>query len=197
VQVHLESVQQRESSRLERRNEACVDTRDLGAQTSACTRPWIERTRWAITYEGVDRGLLQRLTSIPHPSFFDTGYPIRPSSCLDDLEIVSSGPDEQKIASLMAVTDRMFDRCEETMQHTSHLLLRWLRSTTRQTCYPKPFTLVALETSRKKYRRYWKRFIAFCFRGSRMEPELRSRLVGTRFTERQLIQLREIWEHES
>lgn len=49
VQVHPESVQQRESSRLERRNEACVDTRDLGAQTSACTRPWIERTRWAIT----------------------------------------------------------------------------------------------------------------------------------------------------
>src|SRR5258706_10984897 len=97
----------------------------------------------------------------------------------------------------MAVIDRMFDRCEETMQHTSHLLLRWLRSTTLQTCYPKPFTLVALSASRKKYRRYWKRFIAFCFRSSRIEPELCGRLGGTRFTEKQLIQLREIWEHES
>jgi hypothetical protein len=197
VQAHLESVQQRESSRLERRNEACVDTKDLGVQTSACTRPWMERTRWAITYKGVDRSFLQRLTSIPDPCFFDRGYLIRPRSCPEDLDIVSSGQDEQKIASLMAVIDRMFDRCEETMQHTSHLLLRWLRSTTPQTCYPKPFTLVALEASRKKYRRYWKRFIAFCFRGSRMDPEMRSRHMGLRFTERQLIQLREIWEHES
>jgi hypothetical protein len=96
----------------------------------------------------------------------------------------SRGPDEQKISCLMGAVDRMLDRCEETMRNTSRSLLCWLRSTKPQACYPKPFTLVALEASERKY--------AF-----RMPADLRRQLTGIRFSKKQLRQLEEIWEHRA
>jgi hypothetical protein len=73
------------------------------------------------------------------------------SSLETDPDLFSPRQDKEKIASLMIVVDRILDRCEETVQHTSHMLLCWLWSTQPQTCYPKPFTLVGLEVSKKKY----------------------------------------------
>ena len=89
----------------------------------------------------------------------------------------------------------MLDRCEETMQHTGRTLLCWLRSTKPQTCYPKPFTLVALKSSKKKYRQLLKRFFVLIFRCYRIPVNTRHRLTGIRFKKEQLRQIRAIWEH--
>ncbi|KAH9204433.1 hypothetical protein DL95DRAFT_471510 [Leptodontidium sp. 2 PMI_412] len=120
-----------------------------------------------------------------------------PSSNTADPELVSPQDDEAKIALLMVVVDHMLDRCEETMQHTCRTPLCWLPSTKPQTCYPKPFILVALKSSKKKYRQLLKRFFAFTFRAYRMPVDVRRRLTGIRFKKEQLRQMRAIWEHRA
>lgn len=97
----------------------------------------------------------------------------------------------------MTAVERMLDRCEETVQYTGRVLLCWLRSTKPHDCYPKPFTLVSLKTSKKKYLRYFQRFIAFVFRAFRMPSGTRRDLIGVRFTKKQLEQLEVIWSHKA
>jgi hypothetical protein len=156
----------------------------------------MERTRWEITYQGFRRDILRSLTEMPW-GFPPTDHVLGPSSNPADPELVSPQDDEAKIALLMVAVDHMLDRCEETLQHTGRTLLCWLRSTKPQTCYPKPFTLVALKSSKKKYRQLPKRLIAFLFRSYRMPVDVRRGLTGIRFKKEQLRQLRAIWEHRA
>jgi hypothetical protein len=156
----------------------------------------MERTRWEITYQGFRRDILRSLTEMPWGSP-PTDHVLGPSSNPADPELVSPQDDEAKIALLMVAVDHMLDRCEETMQHTGRTPLCWLRSTKPQTCYPKPFTLVALKSSKKKYRQLPKRLFAFIFRSYRMPVDARRRLTGVRFKKEQLRQLRAIWDHRA
>tara|TARA_R110002060_G_scaffold45066_5_gene56409 strand:- start:6835 stop:7017 length:183 start_codon:yes stop_codon:yes gene_type:complete len=59
-------------------------------------------------------------------------------------------------------------------------------------CYPKPFTLLALKSSKKKYRQLPKRLFAFIFRSYRIPVDARRRLTAVRFKKEQLRQLRAI-----
>jgi hypothetical protein len=104
---------------------------------------------------------------------------------------------EQRIAALMPVINDMLDRCEETVHHTSRVLLRWLRSTKPQSCYPKPFTLVALPQSKRKYHPIFKRFVAFLFRAYRLPIDFRRCHTRIRFTSIQFSQLNDIWNHRA
>ena len=102
--------------------------------------------------------------------------------------------DEQRLVSLVAGMYHMLDPCEETMLHTSRSLLCWLRSTKPQTCYQKPCALVSLKASKTKYRRYFKRFIAFVSQAHRMPPDTR-RALKIRLKKKELSQLQATWEH--
>jgi hypothetical protein len=104
---------------------------------------------------------------------------------------MSPQEDEVKIAHLMVVVDRIFDRCNEIVRHGSRLLYR-LRNTKPWTCYPKPFTLVALETNEKEYRQLFMHFSTLDFRASRMPMDVRRRLTGIRFTKEQWPQLQRL-----
>ncbi|KAH6689252.1 hypothetical protein BKA61DRAFT_717673 [Leptodontidium sp. MPI-SDFR-AT-0119] len=188
------SARQRERARAEEQ-ERTQSTNTI-APTLAGTRPWMERTRWEITYQGFRRDILRSLTEMPWGSPW-IDHVLGPSSNPTDLGLVSPQDDEAKIALLIVAVDHVLDRCEETMQHTGRTILCWLRSTKPQTCYPKPFTLVALKSSKKKYRQLLKRFFAFTFCAYRMPVDVRRRLTGIRFKKEQLHQMRAIWEHRA
>lgn len=194
VSEHIESAYQREPAwAMERERTHSTNT---AALTLAGIRPWMERTRWEITYQGFRRDILRRLTEMPWDSPW-VDHVLGPGSNPADPELVSPQDDEAKIALLMVAVDHMLDRCEETMQHTGCTTLCWLRSTKPQTCYPKPFTLVALKSSKKKYRQIWKRCLALTFRSYRMPADARRRLTGIRFKKEQLRQMRAIWDHKA
>lgn len=53
---HLKSVREREQARCEEQQRSALT--DMGKQTLQNTSPWIERTRWLITYQGVRRDVL-------------------------------------------------------------------------------------------------------------------------------------------
>jgi hypothetical protein len=194
VSEHIESAHQRERARAEEQKR--THSTNTTAPTLAGTRPWIERTRWEITYQGFRRDILRSLTEMPWGSP-PTDHVLGPSSNPADPEFVSPQDDEAKIALLIVAVDHMLDRCEETMQHTGRTPLCWLRSTKPQTCYPKPLTLVALKSSKKKYRQFPKRCLALAFRAYRMPSDARRRLTGIRFKKEQLRQMRGIWEHRA
>ncbi|KAH9203795.1 hypothetical protein DL95DRAFT_430566 [Leptodontidium sp. 2 PMI_412] len=185
AEEHLQSVYKREYERLhalERLQSNCVET---GTQTFVATGPWIERTRWPETYRGARRDILLGLAEMPNLYRSTKDYIIGRGSPDGEGDVVSSWQDERRIAALIPIIDDMLDRCEETVQHTSRVLLCWLRSTRPQCCYPKPFTLVALPQSKRKYRRIFKRFFALLFRAYRMPGDVRRRCTG----------LGGIWDH--
>lgn len=63
----LRSTHQRERDRLETDAQAREHgTRDTGSKTLVALRPWMDRTRWAITYDGVRRDILVDLAEMPY-----------------------------------------------------------------------------------------------------------------------------------
>jgi hypothetical protein len=110
-------------------------------------------------------------------------------------KLISSAEDEQKTSRLVVVVDHMLNRCEETMRRTSRLILCWLR-TGHGSCLPQPFQFLGRPSSRKQYRLYFKRFVAFIFRAYRMGPASRKTLLGVTFKRTQLDMLRAIWDYQ-
>jgi hypothetical protein len=87
-------------------------------QTLAGIRPWMERTRWLSTYQGVRRDILQCLAQMPWCNRGVADHFLGRGSSAADPDIVSPRQDEQKIGTLLLLVDRMLDRCEETVRHT-------------------------------------------------------------------------------
>lgn len=194
---HFHSLYKRECDRShleDQNNRSC--RQDTISQTLTASRPWIDRTHWPSIYEGINRRALVMLAAPPDKPSRATA---RTLIEWQDENVLIQSPleNEQKIASLGIAVDLILDRCEETMMYTSRNLLCWLRSTEPYTCHPKPFRLVALKQSKKRYRSLWKRFIAFTFRAYQIHKDNRHKLLGIRFKKDQLQQLKCIWEHEA
>jgi hypothetical protein len=120
---------------------------------------WMRRTGWTQMFSGVDRRILLQLAQPPvlhseRLSLRDGG----PRS------IVYSLADERKLAKIGAAIDRFFDRCEDTVRHTDHSLLCWLRSQYLGKTYKAPFELAGRKATQTRYRSLWKKMIFFCVR---------------------------------
>lgn len=125
----IKSVQERE----QKRNDGLAVEKQASAASSttmyAEQRPWLERTRWEITYMSRDRSLHRCLIQIPYLNFY--GRPNAPpyllanSVRLPDLftDLVSPREDEIKIHAILKVVDVVMDRYEETVHKTSRNLL--------------------------------------------------------------------------
>jgi hypothetical protein len=55
---------ERERKRLESRSQVRAYSQDIGPETLATTRLWMERTRWAITYNRIRRDVLQAFADV-------------------------------------------------------------------------------------------------------------------------------------
>ncbi|KAK2926760.1 hypothetical protein FoTM2_013630 [Fusarium oxysporum f. sp. vasinfectum] len=87
-----------------------VTTRDSRTTSFTDLRPWLERTGWERTFEGVNRELLRNLSAAPSPATLSRGLilegggsrggPVRP-----DEQTTSSADDERKITALITAVD--------------------------------------------------------------------------------------------
>ncbi|KAH7190970.1 hypothetical protein BKA60DRAFT_663576, partial [Fusarium oxysporum] len=178
-----------------------VTTRDSRTTSFTDLRPWLERTGWERTFEGVNRELLRNLSAAPSPATLSRGLilegggsrggPVRP-----DEQTTSSADDERKITALITAVDLVMSRCEQTARTTSRSLLCWLRSVRPHGCYAKPFTFVGKTASRRKYIRLLKRFVAMIFRAYRLPAGIRQHQAGIRFKKSQLRLISVLWNHE-
>ena len=109
VSKHITSVHEQERTRAE--EQAHVHSASTAAPTFAGTRPWMERTRWEITYQGVRWDILRSLTEMPWGSP-SVEYILGTGSSSVYPELVSLRTDKAKIILLTVAVDRMLDRCE-------------------------------------------------------------------------------------
>jgi hypothetical protein len=79
-------------------------------------------------------------------------------------EIVSHASNERKPYTISMAIDQFFDRCEDTVRHTDHSILCWLRSQHHGIPYKAQLELPGREVTQKRYRGLWKRMVFFCIR---------------------------------
>ncbi|KAF7139742.1 hypothetical protein CNMCM5793_007812 [Aspergillus hiratsukae] len=79
------------------------------------TRPWLERTGWITTYQGVPRAVLRRMVLPPSRGSVIHGLSL---GSYQSQQLASPAGDEEHIAHLLSALDLVLDRCEETLQHT-------------------------------------------------------------------------------
>lgn len=113
------------------------------------------------------------------------------------IQLISLAAGELKIRRLMVALDRALDRCEEIMRRTGHPILCWLNSGSRNRFGQRPFAFLGKAATRQRYRRLFQRFLPFIFRAYNMAPAVGVSALGIRFTEKELIDLKRVWNDEA
>jgi hypothetical protein len=121
---------------------------------------WMRRTGWAQMFSNTH---LRVLTKMVQPLMTTHGERVVLDT-LGDKDIVTHASHERKLHAISMAIDQFFDRCEDTVRHTDHSLLCWLRSQYHGKPYKAPFELLGREATRKRYRVLWKRIVFFCLR---------------------------------
>jgi hypothetical protein len=114
--------------------------------------------------------------------------------CHDSIDMFSLAHNEKRIWILLQAADQALGRCEETMRCTGRPILCWLASTKSNEFCPRPFTLLSRKASRQRYRRLWKKFIAFAFRLYHLPAATRESAFGIKLSDDQLKWLGEVWD---
>jgi hypothetical protein len=114
--------------------------------------------------------------------------------CHDSIDMFSLAHNEKRIWILLQAADQALGRCEETMRCTGRPILCWLASTKSNEFCPRPFTLLSRKASRQRYRRLWKKFIAFAFRFYHLPAATRESAFGIKLSDDQLKWLGEVWD---
>lgn len=142
---------------VERTSRRCQFMRDGTPNDPILSSNWIRRTGWVQMFSNMDRGLLLNLAQPPATQGLWTGAD-------GEGESLSSAEDERRLVLIGIAIDRFFDQCEDTVIHTDHSLLCWLRSQHFGKPYKAPFELPSRNATRKRYRAAWKKMIFFCMR---------------------------------
>jgi hypothetical protein len=96
----------------------------------------------------------------------------------------------------MGASDLVINRCQNTVRHTSCLVLCWLLSAKPQSYHDRPFSLVAEEASERKYRILEQRLVAFVLRTYRMSTAVREREIKIRLSSSLHARLESVWDHQ-
>jgi hypothetical protein len=107
--------------------------------------------------------------------------------------IQSPVEDEDRIQQLAQLLYEVFDRCEETLATTPHMLRYWLKGYHQYRFYPKPFQAFQRPESRRRYRGQWQRFLYFVLRTWRTEPGIRDDIYGVCYSALQETLLSQLW----
>ncbi|KAJ5636935.1 uncharacterized protein N7484_010248 [Penicillium longicatenatum] len=161
-----------------------------GTATYEKTRPWLDRTRWISTYQGIPREILKRMTLLPTISSATHGLQL---GGYQNRTFASPAADEEQIYHLIATPDTVLDRCEDTMRHTGQPFLAWLKSHMVAEPSPQPFSFLGTQQSRSRYRRTWKQFIAFVLHAFRLGPVITLEVLRLTLLPQHLPQLEQLW----
>ncbi|RSL82730.1 hypothetical protein CEP52_016890 [Fusarium oligoseptatum] len=150
---------------------------------------WMRRTGWDRTFEGADCQILLSLSSLPVPS----SQPLYLGMHRGGHELSSSATDENRLLSIVAALDRLFDQCGETVRFTDVSVRRWLRSRFTDRPYKAPFELVSQSRSERTYRAEFKRCVCFWLRVWRLPRAVSRSITGRTFSTHQRRMLEELW----
>lgn len=127
----------------------------------ALTSPWMQRTQWHRIFGRARRGVIVKLTDTPSQSSCRNGLLLGE---IGGNSIRSCAANESRLVRVTEALHQMFDRCEQTVNHTARPILCWLWSRSPDQPSKLPFQLVGHKSTRQKYRRAWLRIILACLR---------------------------------
>jgi hypothetical protein len=153
--------------------------------------PWMDRTRRSEIYRNCRRDMLVRLTEIGPRWLHSQDVRL---GCHDGADLISLTGNEKRIWILLQAVDQALNRCEEPMRCTGRPILCWLAGTKSNEFCPRPFTFLSRKASRQRYRRLWKKFIAFAFRLYHLPAATRESAFRIKLSGEQLEWLGEVWE---
>lgn len=153
--THIQQVLAREKDRLCAERQLRVCAKGFGEDSFANVSVWLQRIQWPRVYKDVRRDILLAMTQLPARKVDSIPRQDRilgQGLCEGDPNIISPSADKDKVRCFLGAIDIMLDRCEETAQHTSRVLLCWLVSSKLQTYRPQPFPLAIEENTHRRYR---------------------------------------------
>ncbi|SCV61253.1 uncharacterized protein FFFS_15822 [Fusarium fujikuroi] len=159
AQQLLSEEQERLESRLSRKD-LVQDTTEANLMTN-----WMRRTGWERLLKDARRDILVAMSDLP----VLTGRPLRLEMHAGE-SLLSSVAVEQRLASIMGATDRLFDRCGDTIRSTDVCVRRWLQGRFADRPYKAPFELVSKSSSERVYRKELKRCLCFWLRLLQFPP---------------------------
>lgn len=111
----------------------------------------------------------------------------------DSEDLVSPIEDELKLRQLVALLDRVVDRCLQTLSATSEQLCCWLKSYHQMDYFPRPFGPLQTAGAQRGYTALWKRLLCFVFRAWSTPRPLRDAVYGIEFSAAQEALMAQIW----
>lgn len=133
---------------------------------------WLRTSEWPRWFQNRPLHIISAASKIP--SVQNTAYAIGQWA---GEELISPAVQETTLRRLMAATDSVLQRCEETLQSTPRSLRCWIKSS-NPSVSPRPFETPQRKQSRRRYCSYWKRFLCYIFRA-----HLISRAYGLKMQE--------------
>jgi hypothetical protein len=152
---------------------------------------WMRRTGWTSTFANADLDLIFRLSALPKTKDFSHGQPRR---ILRDVFIDPAN--EHRLSIICDAVDNFMDRCEDTLQHSDHILRRWLRSQRRDHPQQAPFEIPGRRATSIRYRNLWKRTLCYFLRIHLLQGQLSYESVALRLTDVQREEIQHLW-HQS
>ena len=188
----LHRLEQQEIERLERLKQDHIAQE--AALENSQDSSWLRCTQWPAQFAGLSLEIIAATAVLPEKA----PQSDRILGPFAGEQFLSPVADEVKLRRLVQLLDRMFDRCDETVAATPHLLRCWLHTTTLEGFWPKPFQLLGRPKSQQKYRAHWKQFICFAFRvwATDSTSGLQHQVYGNvQFSRRQRDVMSFIWAH--
>ncbi|KAG4279116.1 hypothetical protein FPRO04_13725 [Fusarium proliferatum] len=108
--------------------------------------------------------------------------------------LLSSVTVEQRLALIVDATDRLFDRCGDTIRSTDVCVRRWLRVRFPDFPYNAPFELVSKSSSERVYRKELKRCLCFWLRLLQFPPRTIKAILGQSLRRSQHQELARLWD---
>lgn len=176
--------------------EEAFATMSSGATSAVLDDPslqnnWMHRTGWETMFRAAKRPLLKRLATLPDRNGSELAIGL-----VEQIAITSSAADERRLLLIGTALDMFFDRCEDTVRHTDHVLLCWLRSYHPYRPYQFPFQLPIQAATRIGYRRLWKQMTCFAVRIWRLDADVQKLVLGFELSFSWSTAVARLWEDE-
>jgi hypothetical protein len=152
---------------------------------------WMRRTGRASTFANADLHLIFRLSVLPRTKDLTRGQPNRIHA-----DVLIDPANEHRLNMICDAVDHFMDRCEDTLQHSDHILRRWLRSQRRDHPQQAPFEIPGRKATRIRYRSLWKRTICYFLRIHLLHGQFSHEAVALQLTNVQREEIQHLW-HQS
>lgn len=167
LQEHMAEALRRDQQHFDAEKQPRIYAKHVGNGSLAVLSPWMDRTQWRATYKDARRDILRAMIRLPRKDSQSRRWAsltLGQGLVEGNPDFISSAVTEERIACTMKAVDLIINRCERTALQTSRLIRCWLITSKTSQHHSRAFTVMTEQSTRRRYRDSWRKFIAFLIR---------------------------------